>query len=130
MVTVIPILLSGLVGPGTFLLESTPVPIGVNGVRFIVDVSLATDPLPTITMSLEGSLDNGITWINAGGASRVAGSKNIIDRGGGSITPTTIEFMTNFGDFWLATANPNRLVRGSVTVDAVVLITASIILLS
>jgi len=130
MATAIPVLASGLVGPGTFSLISTPVAVGVNGVAFAVDVSLAADPLPAVTIMLEGSLDGGVTWISAGGAGRTTGSKTIADRGGGTITPTTIEFGTQgFGDFWLATTNPNRRVRGSVTVDAAVLIAATITLL-
>lgn len=126
----IPVLLSGLVGPGTFALVSTPIPLGTNGVTFSVDVSLASSPLPQVDLVLEGSLDGGATWIPAGSASRAAGPKTISTRGGGTVTPTAISFTIANGIVWDDVNNAQRRVRGSVTVGAATLIAATVTLLS
>lgn len=89
------------------------VPTGVAGVQISLDVRQATDPLPAVSATLEGSLDGGSTWMAAGGfsrASRVRGN----NRAGAPLEE--LGFTVLGGTFWNDTTNVNRRLRGQATV--------------
>lgn len=98
---------------GTYTFAAVAVPVDVRGLQFTMDISEATGSLPAIAASLEGSLDGGTTWGPAGAFTRSAGPK-VNDRSGNLQTITGAAFIG--GDFWNATTNPNRRLRGSATI--------------
>ena len=97
---------------GTYSFTGQAVAQGIIGVAYTIDVSQATDPLPTLSGALEGSLDNGTTWTPAGAFGRPAGPKGL-DRAGQPLTSLGGVFAG--GPFWSASSNPNRQLRGSAT---------------
>lgn len=98
---------------GTYTFANVAVPTDVGGIQISIDVSEASDPLPEISGALEGSLDGGNTWAPAGSFARPAGPKGT-NRTGGPLTTTGASFIG--GDFWSATQNVNRRLRGSATI--------------
>lgn len=98
---------------GEHSFAAVPVPLGVRGLRFTMDISEATGTLPAIACELEGSLDGGTTWMKAGSFTRAAAPKGN-DRNGNLQATTGASFAG--GPFWNAVDNPNRRLRGKATV--------------
>jgi len=103
----------GNYGAGTQSFTNQVVPTGVNGAQLIIDISQASDPLPLMSGSLEGSRDGGTTWAPAGSFSRDAGVKGTVGPNG--VVPTTITGTFALDAFWNDTANASRRLRGSAT---------------
>lgn len=97
---------------GAYNFQGVNVPTGVVGLQATVDLSQATDPLPTLTVILEGSLDGGSTWQPAGTFENAAGPKGK-NKQGQTLTQLVPAFYG--GPFWSATTNPTRQLRGVAT---------------
>lgn len=95
---------------GTYTFQGVTVPTGVVGLNATMDVSQATNPLPSLSLELEGSLDGGTTWMLAGSFTNPAGNKAI--RPGGATT-TTLGITVGGGPFWSDSQNVNRRLRGT-----------------
>jgi hypothetical protein len=110
-ITVLPM---GTRAAGTYNFGPVSVPTGVVGATATMDVTQATDPLPTITAILEGSLDGGSTWMSAG-----AFTRNAANKGNNSIGQPLTQLGASFrgGPFWTATTNANRQLRGIATLS-------------
>ena|SRR5215813_10425195 len=100
---------------GTSAFTAINVPTGIKGVQLVVDVSQASDPLPGITGLIEGSIDGGVTWMPAGGFSRDPGPK-VLNKAG--VLQTTMSTIFFGGTFWSDVNNPNRQLRGVVTITS------------
>lgn len=97
---------------GTYGFSGQAVQTGIVGAILMMDVSQATDPLPSLEGTLEGSLDGGTTWTPAGSfGPRPAGPKGLIQ--GQPLTQLGAKF--SGGPFWSASSNPNRQLRGTAT---------------
>jgi hypothetical protein len=99
---------------GTFNFPNVTVPTGVRGLRAVMDISESVDPLPAISVTLEGSLDGGSTWMPAGAFTRSAGPKGL-DKSGNLQTTTAATFTG--GTFWSDTTNASRRLRGNATIS-------------
>lgn len=101
----------------TYSFSSVPIPLDVKGLEITMDLSEAPDPpavLPTISASLECSLDGGTTWDGAGGFTRTASPKSM-NRLGTALQQTTGASFGG-GNCWKATQNPNRRLRGTASI--------------
>jgi hypothetical protein len=95
---------------GDLALGATPVPIGMASVRFSLDRSLWLDQAAQVSVSIERSDDAGGTWQFIGGFTSFGGTDQK-DRFG--VAPLITHGQWDAGD----PTNPNRLVRGIVTVS-------------
>ena len=109
---------------GTYSFGSVAVPTGVIGAGVSMDITQATDPLPGITVIVEGSLDGGATWQSVGSYTRAAGPKGT-DKNG--VTNTVVAAGFTGGAFWSAASNANRQLRGVATLTVNALRSALIV---
>lgn len=99
---------------GTYTFSNVTVPTGVQGLLLLIDLTEQPNPIPALSAALEGSLDGGTTWIDAGAFTRSAGNKPFNAASGVTVETTGASF--NGGTFWADTTNVNRRLRGSATI--------------
>lgn len=117
------VLPAGTYPVGTRVLGPANVPVGTSEIELSLDGAAMTDPALHVAITLDLSLDSGVTWNNPHpqadpfpvGMTLDGGAKN---RQGGALARYTI------GTFLPDSTNPNRRVRATVVISGTPLTTS------
>lgn len=108
--------------PGVIALPQTPVPVGIDRAHLTLDAVQWTDPQTLLSVQLWLSYDSGVTWLPGGGGT----ARGEPDRRGKTGLPlTTVAFMWT----WPEPDNPNRRVKGTLTLSGGSLQTSGVLTL-